>query len=127
MADQHETKSQLAEPLLGDAEVKQHLITCGWRGEGVVESSVGDGDLPVDELAAGIELICQCGDGLGSSEPMEPNLLPLAERQGLGRALVGNCLLPSSEGGSRMAHVCFLHETGDFWLKNTPVWGKQTI
>jgi hypothetical protein len=125
MADQHETEDQLTQPLLGDGQVKQDLVLRLLRGERIVEGTVGNSDLLVDELAADVEFVGQTGDGLGLGQRLQPDVEPLAGRQSLGGTTVGNCLLQSKGASRRIGHVCFLHETGGGAIP--PVWGKQTF
>jgi Domain of unknown function (DUF4915) len=66
--------------------------------EGVAEGSVGDGGLLVDEFAADVGLVRQVGDGLGSGQRLNCQVLPLAGWQGFRGTAVGNCPEPSRDG-----------------------------
>src|SRR5260370_22276734 len=102
------------------------LVVSLLRGKRVTKRFSSGGALLADELAANVKLVRQLGNGLGPGQRLQPDLKPLAGRQGLGCAVIGNCLLQRKYGGRRMAHVCFLLETGEV-CEYPPVWGKQTI
>jgi hypothetical protein len=99
VADQHEGADQLPQELLGHGQVKQHLVIRLLRGKRLVGGLIEDVGLPVDELAADVELVRQVGDGFRPGQRLKPDLEPLAGRQGLGGTAIGNCLLDRQDGG----------------------------
>ena len=125
VADEGQAERGLREPILGDRQLEEHLVVvCGGRGESIVQSGPSRGGLASDELATDLVVVGQSGDGLRARQGLEANRQPLARRQRLGGATMGNRLLDRQDCGSKIAHVCFLRETGGFAFQ--PVWGKQT-
>jgi len=115
VADHGPTEGDLPQPTLGDGQVEQHLVIGhGGRGERIVQSGLGGGGLLIDKLATDIELVGQTGDGAVAGKGLQSDRQALARRQRLGGTAVRNSLLQAKEKGSRMAHVCFLRETGGF-------------
>src|SRR5205807_9809933 len=76
------------------------------------QSGLGGGGLLIDKLATDGEGVGQAGDGLRAGGGLQSQRQALARCQRLGGAAIGNCLLQRKDRRAKMAHVCFLHETG---------------
>jgi hypothetical protein len=84
-----------------------------YRGEGVVKSLFGRGDLLVDELAADLGFVRQIREGTGSDERLQSKVLTLVGAEGLRRTAWRGGGRSRGRWGARMkAHVCFLRKLG---------------
>jgi hypothetical protein len=111
--DEDQPQRGLPDVVLGDGEIKQHLLRIvRWGGERIGQGGVGDGGLIINELTTDLALLGDLGDGLGPGQRVEGDLLPLLGPHRLGGTTVGDRLLHRPSGRRRISHVCFLLETG---------------
>jgi hypothetical protein len=111
--DEDQPQRGLPDVVLGDGEIKQHLLRIvRGGGERIGQGGVGDGGLGINELATDLALLGDLGDGLGPGQRVEGDLLPLLGPHRLGGTTVGDRLLHRPSGRRRISHVCFLLETG---------------